>query len=117
MEDIKLWKANVAIRKMFGDGKAPVWFMISNETLDRLAVEKPESYLMELNAWLHLLFNQTFYRLDGGNIDVACVNEFDGKVMAATFHCQRGESEIWILSVEDGIDGVGWKSMKKQGRK
>jgi len=116
--DLKLWKANVALRKMFGNGKDPVWFVVTNEKLNALAKEHPCDYLTILNRWMHMLFGQTFYRIDGRRLDVACYNAFGGNIESMTFECEMLEDRIEVLDAHGDVPTEGgWKSMKKQGRK
>ena len=115
-DGVVVWRANTAIRKLYSAKKLPIY--VSNGGLDKLAKEKPDSYLSELELWMWLLMNQLFYSVDGNEIKIVCANVFDGKIVTKTFGCQVEDGALRILDVSDGIlGGLKWKSVKAEGRK
>lgn len=116
MEDIRLWRGNVGVRKAFGY-KGIVPFYIRNEDLNALAQKHPENYLAMLDLWLELLKNQLFYSAEGRTAWIVCSNAVDGKIATACFECELEEDRIRILSVGKAIPEKEWKSLKWMGRK
>ena len=119
MENVRIWKANGPVKRAMGFGKEPVWFEIDGEKINALANTHPENYLAILNAWMHMLFGQSHYRIDeNGLLRLVCVGvETNGKLSLLEFTFERKGDELLLVGTDTSISKGKWLSVKKQGRK
>lgn len=116
MENVRIWKANGPVKKAMGFGKEPVWFCIDG---GGFATLKPANGAEIRNAWMHLLFNQSHYRIDeDGRLHLVCVGvETNGKLSLLEFTFERKGDELLLVGTDTSISKGKWLSVKKQGRK
>lgn len=113
---LRIWKANAAIKRELGlEGIVPMY--VTDPDLDKLARDYPQDYIGRLESWMHTLFNQTYYRATDIGVDVAASRVNDGTIECRTFVCEKTDLGLRIMSVKDGFDGSGWKSVKSEGRR
>ena len=112
MENVRIWKANGPVKKAMGFGKEPVWFEIGDDTLSTSPVV--------LSAWMHMLFNQSHYRIDeNGLLHLVCVGVWPGnhRLMMLEFVFEKKDNALVLVKTEEPVTNGKWLSVKKQGRK
>ena len=120
MENVRIWKANGPVKQAMGFGKEPIWFEIGEDKIAALASTNPETYLEILNAWMHMLFNQSHYRIDeNGLLHLVCVGVWPGnnKLYMLEFVFEKKDNALVLVKTENSVSNGKWLSVKKQGRK
>lgn len=124
MEEVIIWRANTALRKAIKPNGGVVRIAMGDEALNGLLEQKPSSYLSELIELKDDLFNQIGYAiLDNGLYAVTCSRMYKTGYRNTAFLCSVKKGMLIVEAYEtketecDIVQGVNWRSIKKDGRK
>ena len=115
---IRLAQANAPIRKeLKHEGK--LWFVVDEESINALSFQYPNSYLGILETWRKALYNQTLYKVYGGNcVSVVGIYVDNGNPMFMFFDGIMKDGAIVLESASNYHPSpADWKFVKKDSRK
>ena len=119
-ETLRLWKVNYPIKKALNaDGRLA--FAVGAEQINALVQRLPDKYLAELEFWHRALRNQCFYKLEGNNVDVACIGKRnDGTLSTVCFRCVYDGKWLLVEAVDESVNcfrAGNWIDVKSDSRK
>ena len=123
MEDLIIWKANTAIRRLVKPEGGIVRIVMGQRMLDALAASHPETYLSELFEIKYDLYNQIGYVKVGANhFGIACSRMVDGGVRNAFYTLRVEDGMLRIEHYESAFDkapieGAQWHNVKSDSRR
>lgn len=115
MNDLRIWRADVSVKSAAGlmaEGQS-AYIYISEATLNRMAADSPETYLLDIDVLQTNLKNQLYFAIpDPSTVLIACGAVIEGELKYVVYLFNKVDGRLMFQREIEPPVGAEWTLMK-----